>query len=229
MADNYLEKRMEELKSGKLSSQQKQNIYIQTANRIYFPFPPKRIVILDGLNEEGYNIGETFRRTGCKVAFISSSLKENQRKVFSKVSESGYLVCLPDSSEALVSGLQTILTKWLGIDILIDFGSPVTDTSVSFISDYLLHKPSPSSYIPRIIHIKNGKNAKISLKVCIGQANDPLTDNNGKTDIFKLRYTIEYTRGYGAIEQLDRMIRFLSLPEAAFLQYHYSGSQLSNI
>ena len=225
MADNYLEKRMEELMNGKLSLRQKQNSYLQATNRIQFLFPPKRIVILDGLSEEGYHIGETFRRAGCKVAFVTSLIKENHPKMFRKVSETGYLVCIPNTSEELASGLQTILTQWLGIDIIIDFDSPVTDISTSFISKYLSCKPSPSSYIPRLIHIKDGEDAKFPVKTDIGHTDEPLPDNNnGINDIFKLRYTIEYTRGYGAIEQLDRMIRFLSLPEAAFLKYPHSGS-----
>lgn len=225
MADNYLEKRMEELMSGKLSPRPKQNGYLQTTNRIQFSFPPRRIVILDGLSEEGYHIGETFRRAGCKVAFVTSHIKENHTKMFRKVSETGYLVCIPNTSEELVSGLENILTQWLGIDILIDFDSPITDISISFISEYLSCKPSPSSYIPRLIHIKDGADAKFSVKADIEQTDEPLPiNNNGINDIFKLRYTIEYTRGYGSIEQLDRMIRFLSLPEAAFLKYPHSES-----
>lgn len=205
MADNYLEKRMEDLRSGRLSPL-KGNPNSSVSNKILFSFPSKRIIILDGLCEEGYIIGESFRRIGCKVAFISSRITEGQEKFNNKVSAAGYISCIADTPEILCQSLNHILSQWRGVDLIIDFDSALAEDSLSTIIDYLSHKPAPGSYIRRIITISE-----------VSKDHLPADSN-----LFPLHFNIVYRPCFGSQEQLKRMVQYLALPEASHLSGKFS-------
>lgn len=192
MADNYLEKRMEELRSGKLGATPRPNATNSIANKIQFSFPPKRIIIFDPIMPEGYDIGTAFQRIGCKVSFVCSDECEISSEYVEKIKNEGFIIfSLANDYE---NKMKSILAKWRGADILINFSSKLIPQSLQIIENYLIEKPSPSNYKRRLITI---------------------SDDSKKEDSYSiLQFTIPYKRAYGSTNELLRMVQFLSLPEA---------------
>lgn len=200
MADNYLENRMEELRSGKLTSPVNKHTHTPAINKIQFNFPPKRILILEGLSEEGLSIGESYRISGSRVAYISSSPAASETPFYKKASDKGYIVCIADSAEKFERELNDVLSQWRGIDLIINFNSSLADRSQSIIADYLSNRPSPSSYVSRVISICSAGNQFL---------------RKHPNETFPIHYLISYRHSYGSVDQLKRMVQFLSLPEAS--------------
>lgn len=192
MADNYIERRMEDLKRGSLSSNRKPASSNVIANKIQFQFPQRRVIIFDGDSPEGMAIGEAFKLIGCKVAFIMSEDSISTRDFCKKAADSGFMSSIV-SPQDLYAKLSLILSKWRGVDILINFNSPLLSESLTIIEKYLSEKPSPSSYKSRVISISNGET---------------------HTSYPILHFNIEYSPFYGSAQQLKRMVKYLSLPEA---------------
>lgn len=197
MADNYLEKRMEELKAGKLTISTRNNASVSIANKIQFNFPPKRIIIYDAIMPEGCIIGESFKRIGCKVAFAFSGEAQIPNEYLEKIANEGFIIFSSTDYADFESKLKDIVTKWRGADILINFNSRYITNSIEIIENYLKQKPSPSDYQKRLINI---------------------TDISSDTKRYHIpQYNILYSRSYGSSDSLRRMVQFLSLPEASQL------------
>ena len=77
MADNYLERRMEEYRSGKLSSRPKA---VRTVSRgegdLVVHFPKLRVLIAGGLDAVGRAIVGAFRQVDCRVAFFDTDYRQ---------------------------------------------------------------------------------------------------------------------------------------------------------
>lgn len=72
MADNYLEKKMEDLRMGKTGASAPRRRLTPGAGRICFDFPPRRVLVAGGCHGIGEAIVDAYLHAGCKVAVFDS-------------------------------------------------------------------------------------------------------------------------------------------------------------
>lgn len=72
MADNYLEKKMEDLRMGKTGASAPRRRLTPGAGRICFDFPPRRVLVAGGCHGIGEAIVDAYLHVGCKVAVFDS-------------------------------------------------------------------------------------------------------------------------------------------------------------
>ncbi len=154
MADNYLEKKMEDLRLGKTASTAPHRRQAPGAGRICFDFPPRRVLVTGGCNGIGETITDTYLRAGCKVAVFDT----DSDKGFATARDKGirfYPVDISDK-EALTAAFADLLKAWRDIDIIINGYSP--DPALLLAQEWAQHKrhyPIPSDYGGRIINISS--------------------------------------------------------------------------
>lgn len=119
MADNYLEKRMEELRSGRLSHSASSRSAAQgpRAGYLNVKYPPRRVLVTGGASGIGLATVRSFLRAGCKVAVIDSD-EEQGRRLAREEGVRFYHLDLADS-EALSRAMQNIFAAWHDLDIIV--------------------------------------------------------------------------------------------------------------
>ncbi len=119
MADNFLEKRMEDLRSGKLQNQSISRISNPSGSNGYirFRFPPKRVLVTGGANGIGLAVTRAFLKTGCKVAVMDID-KENGEKLAHNEGIRFYHVDL-SNREMLENALDNLFASWKDLDIVV--------------------------------------------------------------------------------------------------------------
>ncbi|MBD5355441.1 MAG: SDR family oxidoreductase [Bacteroides sp.] len=144
MADNYLEQRMEDMRSGKLSaslshatsstygswhasSQTNRKGFLQVA------FPARRVLVTGGVNGIGLAIVRAYLRIGCKVAVFDID-KENGELLAKNEGIRFYHVNLADAENVEESFLN-LLHAWRDVDIIVNNAGistfmPLTEGSV---------------------------------------------------------------------------------------------------
>lgn len=120
MADNYLEKRMEDLRSGKLNTsgyKQKHTTGTPKAGYLSIPFPERRVLIVGSCGEIGEAIASAFRKAGCKTALFDADKTTGERLAH----DIGIRFHNTDtgSSEDLQKSLGNLLNAWHDIDITV--------------------------------------------------------------------------------------------------------------
>lgn len=152
MADNYLEKKMEELHSGKYFVKSKNSTLPTYAGKAVFDFPVRRVIIVG--NHEGY--GETaalrFLKIGCKVAFFDND-KENGNKLAHDNGVRYHEVDISDSYSVKKS-FSDLLKAWRDVDIVIMTCGVVEDVLSVVAEGWMEHKhryPILSDYGGRFI------------------------------------------------------------------------------
>lgn len=181
MADNYLEQRMEDLRSGKLraaptSSSSSSSSNPRRKGYIQVPFPPRRVLVTGGANGIGLAITRSFMNAGCKVAVFDRDktagelLARNEGIRF-------YEVDLTDADK-LQSAFLNLLQSWRDVDIIVNNAgvstfTPLEESSISSFNKVIdtnlrpifiianlwaKHKkkyPIPSDYGGRMINISS--------------------------------------------------------------------------
>jgi len=137
MADNYLERKMEDYRrsiangeshmSSKRKASQIKEGYIQ------IKFPPRRVFVTGGASGIGRAIVESFRRTGCKVAFCDTDTIAG-RNVSQSTGSQFHPLDIADSIK-LTTALDYVARNWGDIDVIINNAgifryTPLTTTSV---------------------------------------------------------------------------------------------------
>ena len=156
MADNYLERRMEDLRSGKLRNESPSRPYT-TPQKGYvrFPMPPRRVLVIGGCAEPYLSVVRIFLKSGCKVAVLDSDKATGERMAASE----GIRFIAGDSiSEAnLKDAFQNSVAAWRDIDIIV-----TPQHSAQHLADlWMNHKdrfPIPSDYGGRLIVISKEEN-----------------------------------------------------------------------
>lgn len=134
MADNYLERKMEEYRSGK--SQQRVVKHTPSGAKpgtINIKFPSRRVFVTGGAKGIGRSIVEAFRNADCRVAFC-----DNDRKAGTATAQATgaqfYPVDVTDAN-ALDACVERIIKAWADIDVIVNnvgVGNfaPLTETSI---------------------------------------------------------------------------------------------------
>ena len=119
MADNYLEQRMEDMRSGKLRGSSASQAAGQSPRKGYLQitFPPRRVVVTGGVNGIGLAITRSFLQLGCKVAVFDKDVagEEMARREGIRF----YRVDLRDA-EAVERAFLDLLHAWRDVDIVIN-------------------------------------------------------------------------------------------------------------
>ncbi|MDE6794305.1 MAG: SDR family NAD(P)-dependent oxidoreductase, partial [Muribaculaceae bacterium] len=80
MADNYLEQKMEDMRSGKLRSSSPTAYPIAPRKGfLQVPFPPRRVLVTGGANGIGLAITRAYINAGCKVAVFDIDKERGQQ------------------------------------------------------------------------------------------------------------------------------------------------------
>lgn len=227
MADNYLEKKMEDIRLGKTASTAPHRRQAPGAGRICFDFSPRRVLVTGGCNGIGETITDTYLRAGCKVAVFDT----DSDKGFATARDKGirfYPVDISDS-EALTTAFANLLKAWRDIDIIVSNNTP--DTALLLAQEWARHKrryPIPSDYGGRLIsilpvaHASDPETAPGSVQRALLAAEDlsrfGITSNILRLDSLSENPATEspYTKN-AAISRIISKILLLSLPVSAFI------------
>lgn len=119
MADNYLEKKMEDLRLGKTATTSaSRRRQMPGAGKLCFDFPPRRVLVTGGCNGIGKTIADAYLRAGCKVAVFDIDSDKGAAMARDKGIRF-YHVDLSDS-RALATAFTDLLIAWRDIDIIIN-------------------------------------------------------------------------------------------------------------
>lgn len=151
MADNYLERRMEDLRSGRLSP----NASRTAAPRkscLQIPFPSRRVLVTGGANGIGLAVSRAFLKAGCKVAVLDCDKVNGERLA----REEGARFCHVDLSdtEATRKVITDLFDAWRDIDIVVSNAGvghfkPLEECSVDDFRKVLDINLSPAFVIAR--------------------------------------------------------------------------------
>lgn len=136
MADNYLEQRMEDMRSGKLSaslstpggsnsgsmhaSSQTNRNSMQTNRKgfLQVAFPARRVLVTGGANGIGLGIVRAYLRAGCKVAVFDIDKKKGEQLAKNEGIRF-YHVDLTDA-EKVEKAFLNLLHAWRDVDIIVN-------------------------------------------------------------------------------------------------------------
>ena len=118
MADNYLEQRMEDLRSGKLRSASTSPTHANRKGFIQIQFPPRRVLVTGGANGIGLAITRSFLKAGCKVAVFDVD-KERGEELARNEGVRFYHVDLSDAGSVEAS-FANLLQSWRDVDIMVN-------------------------------------------------------------------------------------------------------------
>lgn len=241
MADNYLEKRMEELRSGALGgkgSGKRTGTGVKQQNGkglLSFPFPPKCIVIVEPYSNLALKIASYYHAVGCRVAILGQPEAPEEKELEKEYRDLGIRIIqadLGDESPSATKSITDLLRDWKKIDIILDFSSSNRDNGVDRAADI-----SPCSNISDNVHPSVIKLTRLISAylfnypaptdyspriISIFIQDSPITkiDNS----IFNLKpierflhFAVKSGSGYGAESILRQQILFLSLPQISNL------------
>lgn len=134
MADNYLERKMQEYREGKTRKVASSRLSLgNKPGYLSVKFPSRRVFVTGGASGIGRAIVEAFRHADCRVAFCDKDVKKGTATA-QATGARFYPVDVVDAN-ALSSAVDDVIAKWGDIDIIINnvgVGnfSPLTSTSI---------------------------------------------------------------------------------------------------
>lgn len=162
MADNYLEKKMEELRARRVRpgcSQTTRKIEGRQKGMLSLKFPSRRVLIAvgDGLNaEKALEIANLYRRHDCKTAIIGEGIR-------SRIAENvtGGVHRLLETID-INEEVKKLYKAWLGLDILIAAEGELKERIEEIWEEERTKLPGATFYTPRTLTI-NGMQVKTKL------------------------------------------------------------------
>lgn len=120
MADNYLEKQMEDYRAGKfaLKPRQKVSVHSHRPGQLIASYPQLRVFITGGASGIGESCVKAFRKIDAKVAFCDIDIKRGN-ETSQKFGARFYPLDAKDASK-LNGAMNDVLSCWDDIDILIN-------------------------------------------------------------------------------------------------------------
>lgn len=116
MADNYLEKRMEEYRAGKLA--RKPRTVVANSRREPSPLEGFRVYVTGGASGIGRAVVEAFRRVGCRVAFCD--IDRVKGAATAQATGSQFHPVDVTDAVALENSVKHVISAWGDIDIIIN-------------------------------------------------------------------------------------------------------------
>lgn len=160
MADNFLERRMEDLRSGRITSSTSSRNEKPRKGYLQIPFPPRRVLVTGGANGIGLAVIRAFLHIGCKVAVIDRD-EEAGKQLAKTEGIRFYPIDLMDV-EATEKAIDDILKAWHDIDIIISNAGistfkPLIESSITEFQYIIDINLRPAYVIARklAIHRKN--------------------------------------------------------------------------
>lgn len=154
MADNYLERRMDDFRNGRLSGSKARPVAKGSLRRDE-SLAGKRVVVIDGLQGIGGCVAKAFVDEGCRVAVVGGDPEEGGRLAYSM----GVRFCRVDSFDAedVERALGEVLKAWRDVDIVVDAAIGMEGACAATVSDvWTEHKrryPIPSDYGGRLLTV----------------------------------------------------------------------------
>lgn len=123
MADNYLERKMEEYRAGKLtgktSMKHRGSTLIPATGYDVELLGTKRVLVVgDCLKDSGLELLKLFRSIGCKVAFCDKDSK--QGSAIAQQTGCRFYPVDYDDENKLANAKENLIAHWEGLDIVID-------------------------------------------------------------------------------------------------------------
>jgi len=177
MADNYLEKRMEDLRSGRLASEHRSAASPLRKGYLHFPFPPRRVLVTGGTAGTFRAIAEAFLKAGCKVAVFGHDREAGDR-IAHDLGARFHCVDLTSVS-ALKEAFGNLVKAWKDIDIIITGSRP--DISETLAAEWICHRnslPIPNSFGGRFIVIKKEETSALNHRLKVSLSEFGITFNN---------------------------------------------------
>ncbi len=142
MADNYLERRMEELRSGKLAV--KGGVPGIRPGGL-------RVVVGGGCHGAAMEKVLEYRKKGCRVAVFDSDEKEGKRMAY----ENGIRFHRVDVADegAIAKETTALLKAWRGIDVIVG-DERVSSLICQYVREWRKSMPIPDLSSPEIVILK---------------------------------------------------------------------------
>lgn len=163
MADNYLEKKMEEhMRGPKPAYRPKTTPSGNRPGNISFRFPPCRVFVTGGASGIGSAIVSAYREAGCRVAFCDIDNKKGTSTA-QRTGAQFHPVDVSDA-DALDACLIRVIEAWGDIDIIVNNVGvsrfkPLTDMSISEFDATLSTNLRPAFITARRLAIHRTSNA----------------------------------------------------------------------
>lgn len=120
MADNYLERKMEDYRSGRTATAPKRTVTSPSRTndcRLSVTLPA-RIFVIDGTDSPCAAIIRTLRKAGCQVAFSATDTRAGN--LLAQSTGSQFHPIPKDYDSRIPQAIQYAINKWGGIDALIN-------------------------------------------------------------------------------------------------------------
>ena len=119
MADNYLERKMEDYRSGKGGTSKIKRVSLNPKQgTVNVKFPPRRVFVTGGASGIGRAIVEAFRKVDCRVAFCDIDTKVGMSTAQATGAQF-YPVDMRDVN-ALEACMTRLLDAWGDIDVIVN-------------------------------------------------------------------------------------------------------------
>lgn len=154
MADNYLERRMEDMKAGRLRPHVQHKTSALRKGYLEFPFPPRRVLVVGGTQGLPLDIVRMFLKTGSKVAVFDTDKPLGDSLAYKEGIR--YYNLEDPSSESITSAFANLLQAWRDVDIIIV--TKFQESASGLVSSWTSHRerfPVPFGYAGRLILLFN--------------------------------------------------------------------------
>lgn len=120
MADNYLEKRMDDLRRGQRPGAYRPKLTPagHATGRLQVAFPPRRVFVTGGASGIGRAIVEAYCKAGCRVAFVDSDMEAGRQTA--SATGSRFIPLDVADAEALEREMETLMHAWGDLDIIVN-------------------------------------------------------------------------------------------------------------
>ncbi len=171
MADNYLERRMEDMKAGRLKPSVSAKLSATRKGFVEFPFPPRRVLVMGGTAGEPLRLVRAYLKTGSKVAVFDPDKASGEALAYKEGIR--YYNSDIDDIQAVSESFSNLLDAWRDVDIVIL--SKWNEAAESIVNRWASHRdryPVPFGYGGRLILLNFG----------IAPSDSDSTSNSSSTD-----------------------------------------------
>lgn len=152
MADNYLERRMDDLRSGRLKPSLAASSAAPRKGVIQFPFPQRRVLVTGGANGIGREVALQFLKAGCKVAIFDIDRQRGEAMAHDHGAR--FINVDLRDEKALETGMKNLFDAWNDIDIVVNNAGisefrPLTEDGVGHFDNVLATNLRPAYIIAR--------------------------------------------------------------------------------